>query len=305
MNPEELNLGLVSVLVFITVFLPYVFMATFMRTPKTDPLDLRDRNLPSIFQTIWRPLQLFVEALGKPLAAMQEKRARKIAEQIAIASAKMTPEHVFAAEFALSITLSVLFALLTLFMSRDAGKLGAAFLLGGFIGFAWPSMALDKQAEDRQGKIMKALPFAIDLIGSAMRSGIDFTAAVRYYCSTEEKTAPLAIEFGVMLRELELGRTRSEALEAMSQRIRHDAFTAFTDAVIHGLEIGASIVATMKVQAEELRRVRFNAAERKAARAVSSMIFPIAVFIMPAMFLIIGTPIILRVMSSGLGGMLQ
>ena len=71
------------------------------------------------------------------------------------------------------------------------------------------------------------------------------------------------------------------------------------------MEVGASITETMRIQAEEMRRVRFNIAERKAARAASSMILPIAIFIMPAMFLIIGTPVIMRVMRSGLGGLMK
>ena len=59
------------------------------------------------------------------------------------------------------------------------------------------------------------------------------------------------------------------------------------------------------VQGEEMRRARFNRAERKAARAPSIMILPIAVFIMPAIFVVIGTPVLIRIQSSGLGGMMQ
>ena len=123
--------------------------------------------------------------------------------------------------------------------------------------------------------------------------------------STENSESPLALEYGIMLRQLDLGKTRTEALENMTTRIQTDAFKAFAEAVIHGIEVGASITETMRIQAEEMRRVRFNTAERKAARAASAMIFPIAVFIMPAMFLIIGTPVIMRVMRSGLGGLMQ
>ena len=262
----------VLAIVFAVVFLPYLFLSTFMRTPKPDATDVASRNLPSLFRAVWRPLQLFVESLGRPLASFQPKRAEAIANNLKIANIRMSPEHVLALDF---------------------------------VGFAMPSMAVSRAARERQTAMMKALPFAIDLIGSAMRSGVDFTAAIRYYVANEEKSASLAVEFAVMLRELELGKTRSEALIEMADRIRHDRFSAFTDAVVHGLEIGASIVGTMKVQADQLRNDRFNDAERRAARAVSSMIFPIAVFIMPAMFLIIGTPILLRVFSSGLGGILK
>jgi len=61
----------------------------------------------------------------------------------------------------------------------------------------------------------------------------------------------------------------------------------------------------MKVQAEEMRRARFNIAERKAARAPSIMILPIAIFIMPAIFIVIGIPVLLKISSSGLGGIMK
>ena len=302
---ESLGSTYICIIVFTVVFLPYVFLSTFMRTPKPDTADLASRNLPPLFRVLWRPLQLFVETLGRPLANLQPGRAAKMANEIKIASIRMTPEHVLALELILSLASALGFTLLALALTRDAGKLGAVFLVCGFMGFAMPSIAVSKAARTRQTAMLKALPFAIDLIGSAMRSGVDFNAAVRYYVANEDKTAPLAVEFAVMLRELELGKTRSEALLEMADRIRHDRFSAFADAVVHGLEIGSSIVGTMKVQAEEMRRARFNDAERRAARAVSSMIFPIAVFIMPAMFLIIGTPILIRVFASGLGGILK
>ena len=304
MNSEWDNM-LVYVVVFAVVFIPYLFLATFLRLPKEDPLSVADRNLPPVFRWLWRVIAMFVESLGVRLADWQPKRCVKLRNAIQVGSIKMKPEHVFAAEMVLGLSLLAITSLLTLCLTRDAGKIVGFSLFAGLLGYAWPSMAVYSAAEKRQTRIIHALPFSIDLIGSAMRSGVDFTAAVRYYVTTEDKSEPLTVEYAVMLRELELGKTRIGALEAMSARIQHDAFSAFADAVIHGLEVGASIVDTLKVQAEEMRRVRFNIAERKAARAASSMIFPIVVFIMPAMFLIIGTPIIMRVFSSGLGGLMK
>ena len=302
---EKMDTLFVYGVVFAAVVLPYLIVSAFIGSPKTEPSELSSRHLPPLFRVLWRVIAPLSESLGGKLAVIQAVRASKLSERIAVAGIRMTSKHVFSAEFLLAVVFSAGLTMLAIPLNRGAGVLLVVFLLGGFLGFAMPSIVVSKAAEARQTAIMRALPFAIDLIGSAMRSGIDFTASVRYYVSTEDKSTPLAVEFGIMLREIELGKTRSEALEEMSGRIRHESFSAFKDAVVHGLEIGASIVETMKIQAEELRRIRFNAAERKAARAVSSMIFPIALFIMPAMFLIIGTPIIMRVFSSGLGGILK
>jgi tight adherence protein C len=253
----------------------------------------------------WGLVSYFTESVGVFAEDLQPARKEKMQNALTVANIKMDTTIIFAAEVLFCLVLSVVAVLFSMMITMNGIALLFVAIIFGFIGFIMPSTTILSAADKRQNQIMKSLPFAIDLIGSAMRSGIDFTAAIRYYVATETPENPLALEFGILLRQLELGKTRIEALEDMNKRVQHDAFSAFTAAVIHGMEVGASIVETMKIQGEEMRRVRFNAAERKAARAVSAMIFPIAVFIMPAMFIIIGTPVLLKVFSSGLGGVFQ
>ena len=137
---------------------------------------------------------------------------------------------------------------------------------------------------------------------SAMAAGLDFSAAVRYY--VERSTpSPLTQEFGITLKMLELGSNRNDALKEMAARLGIDEFRSLVNAVIQGTEMGASITDTLRINAEEIRRVRVAAAERKAQRAPSLMMIPMALFIMPAVFIIIFVPIYLRVQSSGMAGM--
>lgn len=291
--------------VFAVVFVPYLFLAFFINQPTKRTTDFKTRNIPPYYRIMWGILSYFTESIGDFAESLQPARQQKFQNALIVANIKMDTNYIFAAEILSCLIASVGGTLLFMLMTMNGVILLLAGLVFGFIGFVIPSMTIMNAAEARQTQIMRSLPFSIDLIGSAMRSGIDFTAAIRYYVTTEKADNPLALEFGILLRQLELGKTRIEALEEMTKRVQTDAFTAFASAVIHGMEVGASIVETMKIQAEEMRRVRFNAAERKAARAVSAMIFPIAVFIMPAMFLIIGTPVLLRVFSSGLGGLME
>jgi tight adherence protein C len=69
------------------------------------------------------------------------------------------------------------------------------------------------------------------------------------------------------------------------------------NAVVQSTEMGSSVAETLKLQAEEVRRTRFHKAERKAARAPSIMLIPIALFILPAVFIVIFTPVFLRISS--------
>lgn len=291
--------------VFMVVFLPYVFVSFFLNKPKIVATDLQGRNIPTLFRRLWGILSCFSEAAGALVGARMPKRTKKLANALVAANIRMGTDYVYAAEMLLCVLGGVGGVLLFLCITTRGDVVFGFSLLFALLGWLWPSMTIYGTADRRQTAIMHALPFSIDLIGSAMRSGIDFTAAVRYYVSTEDQRSPLALEYGIMLRQLDLGKTRTQALEDMAERIQTDAFKAFAEAVIHGMEVGASITETMRVQAEEMRRERFNIAERKAARAASSMILPIAIFIMPAMFLIIGTPVIMRVLRSGLGGLMK
>lgn len=301
----EQNNILLYLVVFAVVFIPYLFLAFFINMPAKRAIDFKICNIPPFYRATWWLFSCFTESVGDFAEELQPKRRQKLQNALIVANIKMDTNVIFAAEVLMCLIASVIGTLLCMMMTMNGVVLLIAFLILGFIGFVMPSTIILNEADKRQTQIIKSLPFSIDLIGSAMRSGIDFTAAIRYYVSTEKEDNPLALEFGILLRQLELGKTRIEALEDMTKRVQHDAFGAFSSAVIHGMEVGASIVETMKIQAEEMRRVRFNTAERKAAKAVSAMIFPIAVFIMPAMFLIIGVPVLIRVFGSGLGGVMQ
>jgi len=126
-----------------------------------------------------------------------------------------------------------------------------------------------------------------------MRSGLEFGAAMRYYVSLKTG-GPLEEEFGRVLTDATLGRPFAEALNDMATRVRLKAFTAFVGVVSYGMEIGAPIAETLKAHGEDLRRERFNIAERKAARAPAVMIMPLVLFIMPAVFIIVLTPMVMR-----------
>ena len=296
---------LMYIIVFLVVFIPYLFLSFFINKPEKRAIDFKICNIPPLYRMTWALIGYFTESLGVFAEDLQPARKLKFQNALIVANIKMDTTYIFAAEILFCLICAIGGTLFSMLITTNGIALLFAAIIFGFIGFIMPSTTIMSAADKRQSEIMKALPFSIDLIGSAMRSGIDFTAAVRYYVATESPDNPLALEFGILLRQLELGKTRIEALEDMNKRVQHDAFGAFTSAVIHGMEVGASIVETMKIQGEEMRRVRFNAAERKAARAVSAMIFPIAVFIMPAMFIIIGTPVLLKVFSSGLGGLFE
>ena len=258
-------------------------------------------SLPSVFRILWGPIELLEMPMGVPLSRAFDANRVKYEKWILASALPLTPAKIFALQSLLLVG-GVAAGVLMLAIPGMKPALGVVFmLLFGFVGWVYPPTELDRYVQWRQTEITKALPFAIDLIGSAMRSGLEFGAAMRYFESLK-MPGPLTEEFGKVLQQIELGKTRTEAISDMARRVQVEAFTSFAGVVAYGAEIGASISETLRVHGEELRRARFHLAERKAARAPSLMILPMAVFIMPAVFIIIITPVVLKMKASGIGG---
>ena len=258
-------------------------------------------KLPFVFRATWGFVVLFEDSVGAILAEWMPKRAQRFADLSVISALPLTAKRVFAASFALGLLglllglaiAAAVYVAVPSSWSWTAGLVALAFLA---MGWFWPSQDLAHYAEARQEKLTRELPFAIDLIGSAMRSGLDFGASMRYYTSLKTG-GPLEEEFGRVLADATLGRPFVDALGDMAKRVKVEAFTAFMGVVSYGMEIGAPIAQTLKMHGGDLRRARFNIAERKAMRAPAVMILPLVLFIMPAVFIIVLTPMVIRLVG--------
>ena len=289
----------VYLFVFLSVLVPYVLADLALRLPSSASAPGR-KSLPRAYRFGWPLVSWAAENFGRDFARLRPERTEAIRRQLLLAALPLEPSHVYGAQIVLLAGGAVLS--IPLFLLSGSPLLSVGFgALFAFCGWFVPAFALDSAADARQERIVKDLPFAIDLVGTAMHAGLDFNAAVRYYVSLGFPNA-LTSEFAQMLRETELGMGRVEALSAMADRIQSPPFTSFVDAIAHGSEVGASIVGTMKMQGEDMRRARFNIAERKAQRAPSIMIFPMALFIVPAVFIVIGVPVFMRLGATGVLG---
>ena len=266
------------------------------------------RVLPRCFRAVRALSDLLADSAGAACAAAFPGGARRKEEQIQasgfrLAGLQFTPAHAYSTQFAWAAGCAVFALAATALCMAFApeGKVPAwaflSFLPAAAAGWLWPSGVLAKLAETRRDSMLKELPFAVDLLGSAMKAGKDFAAALRYYVQIPGGGA-LKEEFSEVLQNVTLGEPFTESLKKMAARIRVPAFTALAGVVAYGAEIGAPIAGTLKQQGSELRRERFAAAERRAARAPVIMIVPLAVFIMPAVFIVAIGPVVMRFMQS-------
>jgi tight adherence protein C len=186
--------------------------------------------------------------------------------------------------------------LLLLFSGTMKVGLMTMFLLGGSIalGLLLPGMWLSSRVAQRQKQIIKSLPDAFDLITTCVEAGLGLDAALARVA--EKVEGPFADELARMLREVGLGRMRSEALRELSDRTGVPDLTTFVNAVIQAERMGSSVGQVLRVQADQLRIRRRQRAEQQAYKAPVKMIFPLVLCIFPTLFIVILGPAAITIM---------
>jgi tight adherence protein C len=169
---------------------------------------------------------------------------------------------------------------------------GALILFGG-IGGLIPGATLDIKAKTRQELIRRALPDTMDLLTISVEAGLGFDAALSQVVKSTE--GPLAHEIARMLQEMQVGASRVDALRNLADRSDVDELRGFTLAMIQAEQFGVSISKVLRSQADVLRTKRRQRAEEKAMKVPVKILFPLIFCILPAMFVVLMGPAVIRV----------
>jgi len=159
---------------------------------------------------------------------------------------------------------------------------------------------LARQAEYRMFQIKLRLPFLLDLLTLLMEAGSTFINALREACH-EFRDHAVGVEFGRVLAEMNMGKSRTAALESLKHRLSDDEVTSIVGAIVQGEQLGTPLAILFRTQADFMRIKRTQRAETIAGEAGVKMLLP-TVLIMAATVLIILGPFILQFMSGELLG---
>jgi tight adherence protein C len=175
---------------------------------------------------------------------------------------------------------------------------GIALLLGLMLavgGWMVPEYIVSARAKGRRDTIRAALPDALDLLAVSVEAGLGFDASITKI--TEHMEGPLADELALMLGEMRVGEGRSDALKKMEQRVGAPEVSSFVRSIIQADQLGISLGRILRVQAADTRLRRQAAAEERAMKAPIKMLFPTALFIFPAMFIVVLGPAMLNFLT--------
>jgi len=164
-----------------------------------------------------------------------------------------------------------------------------------------PDVVLAARAAERQRTILNELPDMLDQMTICMEAGLAFEAAMARTSQTND--GPLAQEIVHTLQEIQVGVGRRQALTALADRSRVQDLRHFVTAVLQAERYGVPVVRVLNDQAADLRLKRRQRAEEAARKLPLKLLFPLIVFILPPLLIIVIGPAALQLIESfsGLG----
>lgn len=167
------------------------------------------------------------------------------------------------------------------------------------MGAGLPYLRISGEAQRRLKQVNRGLPYAIDLIALGMSAGLDFPAAVKQVVDKSSDPADALVEeLRRILQELQLGRTRKQALSEFAKRAPTNSVSEFVAAMVQAEDRGNPVADVLVIQAGVSRQNRTVNAEEAAARAGVAMVAPLLLLFLCIMILII-SPMVLK-LANGL-----
>lgn len=164
----------------------------------------------------------------------------------------------------------------------------ALAICGGYYG---PLFYLKRKAKRRKRELQETLPDTLDLLVVCTEAGMGMDAAF-IRVGTEQASVGFAIgrEFQLMASEVHAGVARKDAITRLAERLDLEDFHSLASFLIQTEEFGGSVARSLRVFAVQMREKRSQKAEEAARKAVIKLLFPVVLFILPALFMVVLAP---------------
>ena len=252
----------------------------------------------SVFGEIVRESESMFSLFLSPFAPINEqllkilKTEKKLKNKMYLAKWKTSP-----AEFLVAKELLLILIPLVMYLLGVKNILWLA--VAAIIGLIIPDLILNSRVKKRKYQIVRILPETIDLLGLCVGAGLDFMAAVRWVVD-KVKINPMIEELVLVLKEINVGKPRVEALRDMSKRVDIPDVTSFVRTLIQADRMGTPVEEAFRILSEDSRMRRFHRGERQAVKAPLKMLIPLILCILPVILIIVAGPILIRFIKEGI-----
>ena len=196
------------------------------------------------------------------------------------------------------IVLPVVIVLLGLvYLQAVHSGLGTLVVLAATVlAFFVPELLLHSRGGERRAKIALALADVLDQVSIAVEAGLGFDAAMAR--AGRAGTGPLAEELMRTQQEMQVGQSRRQAYQGLADRTGVPDLGKFVRAVLQADAYGIPVAGVLRTQAAEARLRRRQQAEEKAMTIPTKVVFPLMLFIMPVMFIVLLGPAVMGIMAA-------
>jgi tight adherence protein C len=250
---------------------------------------------PTFYRITWPVVLLVAHHFGWVLRETSSVRMRESLLR-AGQDYTLTPAQFFAGKLVASAMVA---AVLAWFMSL-IGHGGLSFALAGAVfGHYWPEMWLRDMSKSRNLRILKGLPFFLDIVTMAVEGGLNLSSALQQAVD-KMPHGPLVVEINRLLREVRAGKPRTDAMRDMAARLDFGPISSLVSALVQGEMMGSSLGPILRAQSDQRRTERFQRAEKLALEAPVKMLGPLILCIFPCTFIVLGFPIVVQLIRSGI-----
>jgi tight adherence protein C len=184
-------------------------------------------------------------------------------------------------------------------LGRPVGSAAFWILAAFVVGFFLPRYVLGKMIKNRQQRLQWGLADALDLMVVSIEAGLGLNAAlVRVGEELNEVHPDISVEFALTNMEIRVGRDRAEALRNLAERTGVEDLRSLCAMLIQADRFGTSIARAVRVYADSLRTKRRQRAEQAAQKAAVKLLFPLACFLFPTLFIALIGPAFINLMDT-------
>ena len=170
---------------------------------------------------------------------------------------------------------------------------------GALFGFIAPTFIVRSRIARRQKQMQKALPDALDLLVVCVEAGLGLNQAMVRVAEEIERVSPvLSEQVGLVNLEIRAGTPRDEAFRNLGHRTGLQDIKSLMAMLIQTDRFGTSIAQALRTHAETMRTKRRQRAEEAAAKTTIKLVFPLVLFIFPALFVIILGPALIQIFEA-------
>jgi tight adherence protein C len=309
-----MGLNIIIFIIIVLILLAAMVYIGMSQDEDKDPLADRlaeygDRDLPSSLDEVElsiglkeRVIEPFLKGLAKFVVKFTpEKQLDASRRKIELAGLTTDPSQFMLQRIMMTVIFGIGGSLIASQILKESFQVVLMATIGGAaLGYYFPMSQLNTKIQKRQKAILRALPDALDLLVICVEAGLGFDMAMgKVY---EKWDNELALAFGRVLREIQLGKLRREALRDMADRMDVPDVNSFTAAIIQADQLGVGMSNVLRVQSDQMRVKRRQRAQETAQQAPVKMLIPMVFLIFPSIFIVLLGPAVLLVMESGVFG---